>query len=468
MNTLQLGVIGLGTMGANLARNAASRGATVAVFNRTAAKTDEFMKKHAKEGTFIACHTLEELKKALKPPRPILLMVKAGQPVDDVIGELLPVLGKGDILIDGGNSHYLDTERREAALKEQGFHFFGMGVSGGEEGALKGPSMMPGGDASAYKSMEALLQRMAADDGAGGKCVAHVGPGGAGHFVKMVHNGIEYGVMQLIAEIYDILRSAGRLRNSALADIFGEWSRGGDIGGFLLEITARVFAKNDDATGNDLIDVIADQAGQKGTGKWTTDAAMELGVAVPTITAAVDARILSGDAGMRAMGRALFPESLAPLAADPREIAARCRSALELASICAYAQGFQLIGRTAEEYGWKIDLSDMARIWRGGCIIRSALLPLFQSALDPKTEKKGKAEMLKRFEGKRQLHWRQLVALAAEQGIPVPALAASLSYYDTLRRERLPQSLIQAQRDFFGAHTYQRIDKDGTFHTEWK
>ncbi len=463
---MQLGVIGLGTMGANLARNAASRGATVAVYNRTTSRTDEFMKAHGSEAKFIACHTLHELKAALRPPRPILLMVKAGRPVEDVIAELLPVMDKGDIFIDAGNSLYSDTERREQELKQKGFHFFGMGVSGGEEGALRGPSMMPGGDLDAYKTMEGLLKQMSADDGAGGKCVAHIGPGGAGHFVKMVHNGIEYGFMQLIAEVYDVLRRTGRLTNEELAALFGEWSKGADIGSFLLEITAAIFRKKDDKTGGDLIDSIADAAGQKGTGKWTTEAAMTLGVAIPTINAAVDARILSGDKQMRQRGKRHVLEAL-PLHADPREVAILCRSALELSVLCSYIQGFSLIHAASGEYGWELDLSEIARIWRGGCIIRSVMLPTFQR-LFSKDSSSGEKELGRRFAGKRQQHWRQFLCVASSAGVPVAAHAASLSYFDAQRSDRLPTNLIQAQRDFFGAHTYQRIDTEGTFHTEWR
>jgi 6-phosphogluconate dehydrogenase len=463
---MQLGVIGLGTMGANLARNAASRGARVAVYNRTTEKTDEFLGKHAAEGEFIACHTFQELKDALTPPRAILLMVKAGPAVDEVMREVLPFLDKGDILIDAGNSHYRDTERREKEMKEAGIHFFGMGVSGGEEGALKGPSMMPGGDPEAYAHMEPLLRAMAADDGAGGKCVAHAGPGGAGHFVKMVHNGIEYALMQLIAETYDVLRRCARVGNKELAQIFGEWSTGDDIGSFLLEITADIFRKKDPETGKDLIDLVGDRAGQKGTGKWTTEAAMDLGAAIPVINAAVDARIISGDTGMRETGRHM-PFQGTGVSEDPRVVVALCRSALELSTILAYEQGFVLIAKASDAYGWKIQLPEMARIWRGGCIIRSVLLPGYQKSLSAGGERE-QQELVARFTGKRQSNWRTLIGLAAGSGVPVPALCASLAYYDAYRADRLPQNLIQAQRDCFGAHTFERTDKPGAFHADWQ
>jgi 6-phosphogluconate dehydrogenase len=423
------------------------------------------MNAHGAEGNFVACKTYEELKAALQPPRPVLLMVKAGEAVDGILKDLLPNLEPGDILIDAGNSHYRDTERREKALAESGFHFFGMGVSGGEEGALKGPSMMPGGKFSAYQSMETLLQKMAADDGIGGSCVTHVGTGGAGHFVKMVHNGIEYGMMQLIAEVYDVLKALGRVTNDELAEVFTQWSRGDDIGSFLTEITAQIFRKKDAETGKHLVDLIADEAGQKGTGKWTTEAAMDLGVAIPTITAAVDARILSGDKAMRSTGKHMPFQGL-PFSIDPRVIVAQCRSALELSMLLAYIQGFELIRHASEEHTWDINLSEVARIWRGGCIIRSVMLPTFEEAFKADGDAARDA-ILDRFSGKRQENWRSLVTLAAGNGVPVPAMAASLSYYDTYRRDRLPQALIQAQRDFFGAHTFQRVDKEGSFHADW-
>ncbi len=464
---MQLGVFGLGTMGANLARNAARNGAIVPVFNRTTEKTDEFMKKYGKEGNFIACHTLQEFINALKPPRPILLMVKAGKPVDEVIDELLPLLAKGDILIDAGNSHYRDTARREAMLKEKGIHFVGMGVSGGEEGALKGPSMMPGGDKEALDSLMPLLQKMSAGDGDTGTCVSYMGPDGAGHFVKMVHNGIEYGIMQLIAESYDMLKSVGRLSNADLATLFDEWNKGEDLQSFLVEITARVFRQKDPDTGKDLIDLIADRAGQKGTGKWTTEAAMDIGVAIPTITAAVDARILSGDANLRKAGQMTLKGDVSSASADARDVAAQARSALELATIVTYLEGFHLLEKASKEYGWGLNLPEVARIWRGGCIIRSVLLPKFQEFLSMDAKGVMRSDLLARLTGKRQQNWRQFLSLAVSQGIPMPAHAASLVYFDTLRREHLPQNLIQGQRDLFGAHTYERMDKPGVFHTEW-
>lgn len=463
---MQLGLIGLGTMGANLARNAARNGATVAVYNRTPEVTDDFIKEFGDEGDFKSAKGYKELVESLDAPRAIVLMVKSGTPVDAVIKDLLPHLEKGDTIIDAGNSHYPDTDRREVALKEKGIHFIGMGVSGGEEGALYGPSMMPGGEKAAYEQFAPLFEKMAADDGKGGKCVAHVGPGGAGHFVKMVHNGIEYGIMQLIAESYAVLKNIGGYSNKDLAETFDIWKEGDDLDSFLVEITADIFKKEDDQGSGDLIDAILDRAGQKGTGKWTTFAAMDYGVAIPTITAAVDARIISGSTALRQAGQG------APVAldeADPvpqkEKLRTQVRTALGLSIIATYNQGFELIRQASEEEGWGIDLAETARIWRGGCIIRSVLLNEYE-----KHYKRGdlSPQLLRSwFDGEHQLNWRRVVTLSTSRGVAVPAMAASLAYYDALRTERLPQNVIQAQRDYFGAHTYERRDKDGKFHTEW-
>lgn len=473
MSINQLGVIGLGTMGANIARNAARNGATVPVYNRTTETMLQFMKDYEEEGDFIGCKTYEEFTGAFQGTKAILIMVKAGPAVDAVIADLLPHLSKGDILIDGGNSHYPDTQRRYEELQKEGIRFLGMGVSGGEEGALHGPSMMPGGDISAWEDMRELLEKMAADDGLGGKCVAYIGEGGSGHFVKMVHNGIEYGVMQLIAESYDLLKHAGGYSNAELADTFAHWNEGDDLQSFLMEITAKVFLQKDDKGSGDLIDVIKDAAGQKGTGKWTTIAALDLGVAIPTITAAVDARIISGSANLRnPKGDDALPYT--PDLEEPmpkkEQMRTMVRSALYLSTLCSYKQGFVLMSAASAEYDWKLDLAECARIWLGGCIIRSVLLKDFMNVLSTDTakQKTGKSALRNAFEGEKQVYWRLSQELAASRGIATPAISASLSYYDSMRRERLPQNLIQAQRDFFGAHTYERIDKDGTFHTEWE
>ncbi len=466
-----LGVIGLGTMGASLARNAARKGATVAVFNRTTEKMEEFVARYGKEGTFVACTSMKALVKELPPPRMILLMVKAGEAVDAMIAELVPLLSKGDMLIDAGNSHYKDTARRERELATKGMHFVGIGVSGGEEGALNGPSMMPGGSKEAYRVMEPLLKKMAADDGAGGKCVTHVGPEGAGHFVKMVHNGIEYGLMQLIGEAYDVLKSIGGLTNAELAETFDAWNGTEELGSFLLGITADIFRRKDGDAVGDLIDVIKDKAKQKGTGKWTTEAAMDFGQAIPTINAAVDARILSGSAERETAQQSL-PEALIEDTATPskEKLVSLTRHALELSVITAYNQGFRLIENAGNEMGWHLHMAEIARIWRGGCIIRAHVLATFQAAYDT-SDAHASATASKaitgRFESERQRDWRRVVSLAQERGIPVPGMSSALSYYDALRRERLPTNLIQAQRDFFGAHGFERTDQPGAFHHQW-
>jgi 6-phosphogluconate dehydrogenase len=472
---MQLGVIGLGTMGANLARNAARNGAKVVVYNRSPEKTDAFMKSYGSEGNIVACTNIAAFRKGLASPRPILLMVKAGKPVDEIILELIPHLTNGDIIIDGGNSHYIDTERRAEELMKLQIRFLGMGVSGGEEGALTGPSMMPGGDRSAYEEIKPLLLKMAAqiegwkdakDASADGnpeltRCVQYIGTGGAGHFVKMVHNGIEYAIMQLIAESYDLLKNEAGKSNKELAKTYAAWNNGEDLQSFLMKISAKIFEKKDG--GKDLIDLIKDAAGQKGTGKWTTEAAMDYGCAIPTINAAVDARIMSGAWQHRAIAKQ-SPESIEQPFPHPEELVSRVRVALELSTICAYLQGFGLMQATTTEKGWNLPFAEIARIWRGGCIIRSSFLPVIQRAY----ETGDRSDIFRRFDGERQLNWRKVIALGAERGIPLPAMGSALTWYDTHRRDKLPQNLIQAQRDFFGAHTYERIDKKGMFHTEWK
>ncbi len=461
---MQLAVIGLSTMGANLARNAARSGATVSVFNRTAEKTDAFMKAHGKEGTFVATKTLKELVHSLQSPRAILLMVKADG-VDEVIDDLLPLLEKGDIVIDGGNSHYRESERREKELAKQGMHFIGMGVSGGEEGALHGPSMMPGGERRTIEALLPLFEKMSARDGAGGTCVSVIGPGGAGHFVKMVHNGIEYAVMQLIAEAYHLLSVVGKMGNEQLADTFDAWNKEGNLSSFLSEITVRALRQKDPESGEHLIDVIKDISGQKGTGKWTVEAAFEYAVSVPSITAAVDARIVSGGKDFRvqqAKRDPLYGDDTYGLESFVEAV----RGALELSVINAYAQGFQLISEASATEKWDLNIPEICRIWRGGCIIRSALLPQFQAMFAG--DKDATEGIRSRFHKEAQLQWRHVVALGALRAIPLPAMSASLNYYDAYRTERLPQNLIAAQRDIFGAHGYERLDKEGSFHTLWE
>jgi len=464
---MQLGVIGLGTMGANLARNAARSGAQVALFNRTAEKVDAYMKEFGGEGNFVPCKTLEELVKNLQVPRSILLMVNAGKPVDEVIESIIPFLQKGDTLIDAGNSHYLDTERRETFLKGNGIRFLGMGVSGGEEGALHGPSMMPGGNQSAYTELESLLKKMAADDGQGGKCVTFIGPGGSGHFVKMVHNGIEYADMQLIAEAYHLLSYLHPgLTNPELAATFDEWNSGSDLQSFLLEITAKIFQKKDTETSEYLIDVIQDAAQQKGTGKWTMQVALELGVPVPTMSAAVDARLLSSfkterEAACEAMqGVAVETPSI-----EPEEV----RSALHLSRICAYAQGMALLRKAGEEHGWNLNLLETSRIWQGGCIIRSSLLRTIAEAYTHDAQLSNllfASPFIQLFREKLSV-WTHVLSKGILAGLPLPAMSASLAYFESMSWDRLPQNLTQAQRDYFGAHGYERTDTQGVFHTDW-
>ncbi len=459
----QLAVIGLSTMGANLARNAARNGATVVVFNRTTEKAEEFMVKHGNEGAFVLAKTLPEVVKSMKAPRAVLVMVKADG-VDAVIEELAPLLSKGDVIIDGGNSHYRETQRREKKVAAKGVKFIGMGVSGGEEGALNGPSMMPGGEKETIERLMPLFQKMSAQDGASGTCVAHIGPDGAGHFVKMVHNGIEYAVMQLLAEAYHLLGSVGKMTNDQMADLFASWNAEGNLSSFLTEITVQALRKKDDVTGESLLDVIKDISGQKGTGRWTVEAGFEYAVSVPSITAAVDARIVSGSKDFRvaqAKRDQLYGDDTYRL----ENFVDAVKVALECSVINSYAQGFQLLSAASAAEGWDLNISEICRIWRGGCIIRSALLPQYQAIF---AGDMAAAENLRaRFGRDEQLQWRHVVAIGPLHAIPLPAMSASLSYYDAYRTARLPQNLIAAQRDLFGAHTFERLDKEGNFHVEW-
>lgn len=457
---MELGVYGLGTMGANLARNAARNGAAIAIFNRTKEKIDAFLKEYGEEGTFFGEKTLKEFIERLDPPRNILLMVSAGEAVDMLIAELLPFLSKDDLLIDGGNSHYRDTERREKELAHKGVLYLGMGVSGGAEGALHGPSMMPGGSREGYERVAPLLQKMAASDTERGKCISYLGKEGVGHFVKIVHNGIEYGLMQLLAESYDLLKNLGNFTNEQLAETFEKWNESEELRSFLIEITGKIFRTKEGNTF--LVDLIKDSAGQKGTGKWVVEASMDYGVAVPTIAAGVEARILSGSSGLREKCSGKLPEELDFSEPVPAHEKMRyyVREALELSSILTYIQGFELLKGARDHEKWDLDLNEVARIWQGGCIIRSSLLPKFRAA-------HGREVLLSRFKGERQYHFRHIVDLGTSRGIPLPAMCASLSYYDSLKRKWLPQNLTQAQRDYFGAHGFERTDKKGDFHEEW-
>jgi 6-phosphogluconate dehydrogenase len=460
----RIGVIGLAVMGSNLARNLARHGHPVALYNRSVAKTKALLADHGDEGTFVAAETPEEFVASLERPRRMVIMVKAGGPTDAVIDQFVPLLEAGDVVIDGGNAHFTDTQRREAALRERGLHFVGTGISGGEEGALNGPSIMPGGSAQAYASLAPMLEDISAKvDGV--PCVTHVGPSGAGHFVKMVHNGIEYADMQLIAEAYDLLRHAAGLTPGEIAQVFRTWNEG-RLKSYLVEITAEVLAHDDPATGAPFVDVVLDQAEQKGTGRWTVQVALDLGVPVTGIAEATFARSLSGHAGVRAAARDLPGPARDGRVAD---LADDVEQALYASKIVAYAQGFHQIRAGSDEYGWGIDQGAMATIWRGGCIIRAEFLDRIRAAYDaePDLPTLLTAPHFADALGGAQDAWRRVVATATGLGIPVPGFASALSYYDSLRAERLPANLIQAQRDFFGAHTYRRTDRDGTYHTRW-
>jgi len=463
------GVLGIGVMGSNLAMNVEDHGFTVAVVNPVGDLVTPFMKKN--EGKkFIGARSLEEFVKVLKSPRAILLMVPAGEAVDQCIQSLKPLLSKGDILIDGGNSWFKDTQRREADLSKEGLYFFGSGVSGGEEGARFGPSLMPGGDPKAYAFVKSIFEAIAAKTPSG-PCVTHVGPDGAGHFVKMVHNGIEYGDMQLIAEAYDLLRKGLGMSAPEISAVFAEWNKG-ELDSFLVELTAKVLSVKDTETGKPLVDLVLDKAGQKGTGKWTAQVALDLGVAIPTIAAAIDARNLSAlkDERVKASSQIQGPEAVLPPSERAGFVEA-VRDALYDSKICSYTQGLRLIQAGSDQYHWSVSLREMARIWKGGCIIRAKLLDEIMSAYD---RNPGLTSLLLDDGFKRQVEgtqasWRKVVAIAARLGIPVPAMSASLAYFDSYRSAQLPQNLTQAQRDAFGAHTYQRADhpEKGFLHTEW-
>ena len=465
------GVIGLAVMGENLALNVERNGFPISVYNRTREKTDNFMAERAKGRNVKATYTIEEFVKSLERPRKILIMVKAGKPVDAVIEELKPFLEEGDILIDGGNSLFEDTERRTRELEPTGLRFIGMGVSGGEEGALNGPSLMPGGTKSSYEYLSPIFTKIAAqvDDG---PCVTYIGPGGAGHYVKMVHNGIEYGDMQLIAEAYDLLKNVAGLSDAQLHEVFAEWNTTDELNSFLIEITATIFAKLDE-DGPDpkkaLVDVVLDAAGQKGTGRWTVQSALEIGVSIPTIIAAVNARIISSFKKERVAASKVLTGPTETYKGDVKAFVNKVRDALYCSKICSYAQGMALLGAASKAYNYNLDLGESARIWKGGCIIRAGFLNKIKSAFkeNPELPNLLLAPEFKQTILDRQTAWREVLATAATVGIPVPAFSASLDYFDSYRRDRLPQNLTQAQRDFFGAHTYERTDKPGVFHTEW-
>jgi len=463
------GIIGLAVMGRNLALNIEEHGFTVAVWNREPQTTDAFISENAGK-KFTPAHTLEEFARALERPRRMMMMIKAGAPVDMTIEKLKPLMEPGDILIDGGNSYFKDTQRREASLRNDRFHFVGSGVSGGEEGARFGPSLMPGGSREAYGQITPVFEAIAAKTDSG-PCVTHVGPDGAGHFVKMVHNGIEYGDMQLIAEAYDILRTTLSLDAAELSDIFSEWNRG-PLESFLIEITANIFRVRDPETGRALVDLILDRAEQKGTGKWTAQEALDLGVAIPTIAAAIDARVLSSIKEERVSASRILkgPEGVR-FDGERDELIAAVHDALYASKICSYAQGFDLMQTGSEAYEWGLRLGEMARIWKGGCIIRARFLDSIMNAYKRRADLPNLLldDDFSAWIAAAQARWRMAVGTAQRLGIPVPAMSASLSYFDTYRTANLPQNLTQAQRDYFGAHTYERIDhpERGHVHTDW-
>ena len=463
----QIGVTGLAVMGANLARNFARNGYTVALHNRSVGKTDALLEAHGDEGDFIRTESLEELVANLETPRRVLIMVKAGGPVDSVIDQLVPLLDEGDIVIDAGNSHYTDTRRREAALNEKGLHFVGVGVSGGEEGALLGPSIMPGGSAESYKALGPMLEKISAKADDGAPCCAWISTDGAGHFVKMVHNGIEYADMQVIGEAYDLLRSAAGIEPAQQAEIFNEWNQG-ELSSFLIEITAEVLGHTDAATGKPLIDVIQDSAGQKGTGRWTVQSGLDMGSPVSAIAESVFARSLSSQRDIRAVGQKVLTADTTEVTL-PENFVEDVRQALFASKLVSYAQGIDMLTSAAGEYNWELKLDEIAGLWREGCIIRAALLKDITAAYsaDEKPANLLFAPAFAEAIAKAVPAWRRVVAVAVQLGIPAPVFSSSLAYYDGLRRDRLPAALTQGLRDFFGAHTYRRTDKEGTFHTLW-
>ncbi|MBO3734122.1 NADP-dependent phosphogluconate dehydrogenase [Glycomyces niveus] len=467
MSTADIGVVGLAVMGSNLARNFARHGFTVAVYNRTHAKTTELIEAHGDEGDFVPSEALEDFVASLKRPRKAMIMVQAGNATDAVIDQLAALMEPGDMIIDGGNAHFENTRRREAALRDKGLHFVGTGVSGGEEGALLGPAIMPGGSAESYESLGPILEAISAKAPDGTPCCTRLGPDGAGHFVKMVHNGIEYSDMQLIGEAYDLLRRGVGIEPADLAKIFSEWNAG-ELDSYLIEVTAEVLGHTDAATGKPLVDVIVDQAGQKGTGRWTVQNALDLGVPVTGIAEATFARALSSGTKQRegAVDLLTGPTGKVDFPADFVE---DVRQALYASKIVAYAQGFDQIAAASAEYDWGIDLGSCSALWRAGCIIRARFLDRITEAWrsNPELPTLLAAPEFTKIVTDAQEAWRRVVSTAALAGIPTPGFSSALAYYDGLRSRRLPAALIQGQRDFFGAHTYKRVDREGTFHTDW-
>lgn len=469
MSKQQIGVVGMAVMGKNLALNIESRGYSVALFNRTGAKTTAVVEEHP-DKNFKATYTIEEFVESIEKPRRILLMVKAGPATDATIQELLPHLDKGDILIDGGNTFFKDTMRRNEELANSGINFIGTGVSGGEEGALKGPSIMPGGQKEAYALVAPILEQISAKAEDGAPCVTYIGPNGAGHYVKMVHNGIEYGDMQLIAESYDLMKNILNLSVEEMADIFKEWNQG-ELDSYLIEITADILTRKDDeGTGKPVVDVILDAAGNKGTGKWTSQSALDLGVPLPLITESVFARYISAYKEERVQASKILSRTNDfEFTGDKKELVEKIREALYFSKIMSYAQGFAQLRVASKEFDWDLPFGEIAKIWRAGCIIRARFLQKITDAYDKNSEIENLllddyfVEITKKY----QQSVRDVVALAVQAGVPVPTFSSAIAYFDSYRAERLPANIIQAQRDYFGAHTYERVDKEGIFHYSW-
>ena len=462
-----IAIIGLAVMGQNLALNMESRGYTVAVYNRTGERTREFLAARGDGKKLLPAYSLEELVGSLNKPRRLMLMVKAGAPVDETIAEVVPLLEPEDILIDGGNSFFRDTVRRSREAEARGLQYIGTGVSGGEEGALHGPSIMPGGAKRAYEAVGPILRDIAAKVD-GEPCCTYIGADGAGHYVKMVHNGIEYGDMQLIGEAYLLMKNVLGMDHREMHESFAEWNRG-ELDSYLIEITADILSKTDPETGKPMVEVILDKAGQKGTGAWTSQSALELGVSTPTIAEAVFARCISAvkDERVKASGVLVGPKEA--FRGDRREFLDSIRRALYASKICSYAQGFALMRAAAEEHRWELNLGAIAMIWRGGCIIRAKFLAKIKEAYDrdPRLANLLLDPYFKAIVTENQPGWREVAATAVRMGVPVPAFSSAIAYYDAYRSERLWANLIQAQRDYFGAHTYERVDRPGSFHTEW-
>ena len=470
MSTYDVGLIGLAVMGENLILNMENHGFSVAVYNRTTSKVDNFINGRAQGKNIKGCYSLEELVQSLKPPRKVMIMVKAGKAVDDLIESLIPLMNKGDILIDGGNSYFPDSVRRTAYVEEKGLLYIGTGVSGGEEGALKGPSIMPGGSKEAWPEVKPIFQSIAAKVKDGSPCCEWVGSDGAGHFVKMVHNGIEYGDMQMIAESYAIMQQVLKMAPQEMQTIFSQWNEG-ELDSYLISITADIMGKKDEETGKPMVDVILDTAGQKGTGRWTSMEALKLGVPAPTVVEAVLARAMSAIKEERVAASDILHGPTAKFSGQRDDFVEMVRQALYASKICSYAQGFQLIREAAKEYNWNLKYGEIALMWREGCIIRAQFLGKIKEAYDkdPKLQNLLLDDYFRNAIEKSQHAWRKVVATAIEWGIPVPAFSSALAYYDGYRSARVSANLLQAQRDYFGAHTYERVDKPrgDFFHTNW-